>query len=325
MRSESISVTLIIWVAVAFFEAACWGLVVVVDKRVLDFVTPLAVNLGVRAVSLVLMLVVVLPLTLLHLWSLTFAMTWDAAGVIAISAFVTWMLAFNCYYFALRAGRASVVAPITSTDPLFAALFSAILIGSALGGLTIAGLAVATAGVVLFARWLEPASEAHAEIAAPLPGADYNDPVRAVVLSMLTAAGWGMGPVLIEVAERGMGGPSATMMLESQFLGMLMLAVVVKLRRVPLLTRKLSPPELRLALLLLLTAGALETVFSILYYLVIDHIGAVLVVLIVGTSPIFSIVGGIILLKEKFGAKLALAASITLGGVFLATLQRVLT
>jgi drug/metabolite transporter (DMT)-like permease len=115
------------------------------------------------------------------------------------------------------------------------------------------------------------------------------------------------------------------MMLESQALGMAMLAIVVKLRHTPLLTRKLSRPELRLALTLLLAAGALETIFSILYYLVIDRIGAVLVVLIVGTSPIFSIVGGIVLLKEKFGARLALAAAITLGGVLAATLQRVLT
>ena len=48
----------------------------------------------------------------------------EAAGYIALSAFATWLLAFNFYYYALRGGRVAVVAPITSIDPLWTAVFA---------------------------------------------------------------------------------------------------------------------------------------------------------------------------------------------------------
>ncbi len=48
-----------------------------------------------------------------------------------------------------------------------------------------------------------------------------------------------------------------------------------------------------------------------------------LTTLITATSPIFAILGGVVFLRERLGAKLALAAAVTLAGVFLATLPRV--
>jgi drug/metabolite transporter (DMT)-like permease len=66
----------------------------------------------------------------------------------------------------------------------------------------------------------------------------------------------------------------------------------------------------------------LEAIFSVLFYLIIDAIGSVLTVLIISTSPVFSIVGGVVLLKERFSKRLAFAAAVTIGGVVIATVAR---
>ena len=51
---------------------------------------------------------------------------------------------------------------------------------------------------------------------------------------LLTAAGWGLGPVLIDLAATAYGRATATMILESQMLGAVLLGVVILVRRSPL-------------------------------------------------------------------------------------------
>ena len=77
-------------------------------------------------------------------------------------------------------------------------------------------------------------------------------------------------------------------------------------------------------MLLLLASGALEVVFSVLFYLVIDELGAVLAMLLAATAPMFGVVAGMVLLKERLSARLALAITLTIGGVFIATGARLL-
>ncbi len=146
----------------AFFEAACWAIVVVANKKVLAYVNPLPLNLLVRCVSVVGLLVMTVPLTAFGWWDLGFGTTPKAALYIAVSAALTWLVSFNAYYYALRAGRASVVAPVTSTDPIWTALFATLILGTSLTAPTIAGLLVATAGVALVARWMDASGEAAA-------------------------------------------------------------------------------------------------------------------------------------------------------------------
>jgi drug/metabolite transporter (DMT)-like permease len=320
-------------VLVGFFLAADWALVIVVNKRMLAFVNPLPLNLLLRFVTIVALLCTTVPLTVFGWWDLGFGLSGAAAGYIALSAVITWVVAFNAYYYALRAGRASVVAPITATDPIWAALFAPFFLSSSLDPLVVVGLVVATAGIVLIARWMsgEPGELLEA-VAVPLEAAPVpqsagaagtgTGAVGVVALSTLAAAGWGLGPVMIELAENANGGASAGMMLGSQVLGALLLGGIVLVRRGPLLVRPLGTDRGRF-LLLLLAAGALEATFSVLYYLIIEAIGAVLTLLITATSPVFAILGGAILLREPVGRRLWIAAAVTIGGVVIATLARV--
>lgn len=318
---------------VGFFEAVCWALVVLANKPTLAYVNPLPLNFLVRLVAIAGQLALIVPLTVFGWWSLGFGMTPEAAAYIAVSAVVTWLVAFNTYYYALRAGRASVVAPITSTDPIWTALFAPFVLATTLEPLTVAGILVANTGVVLLARWMgdEPdtlldAAAMPVSAAPAVPrataAAGRGRAAQVVALSVVTAAGWGFGPVLIELAENANGGASSGMMVGSQALGALLLGGIMLLRRSPILVRPLTPDERRRVVWLLVAAGALEAVFSVLFYLLIEEIGAVLTVLIVATSPVFSIVGGVVLFKERFGRRLAFAAAVTIGGVVVATLAR---
>jgi drug/metabolite transporter (DMT)-like permease len=320
------------WVLVGFFLAADWALVIVLNKRMLAFVHPVPLNLLLRIATLVGLVCMTVPLTAFGWWDLDFGLTAEAAGYIAISAVITWVVAFNAYYYALRAGRASVVAPITATDPIWAALFAPILLGAELDPLVIVGLVVATVGIVLIARWmsaepgelLEAAAVPVVAVAAEGAGASgsHAGALGVVALSTIAAAGWGLGPVAIELAENANGGASASMMVGSQTLGALLLAGILLVRRSPLLVRPLAA-ERRRFLLLLLASGVLEAVFAVLYYLIIEAIGAVLTLLITATSPVFAILGGAILLREPVGRRLWIAAAVTIGGVVIATLARV--
>lgn len=338
---------------------ALWALVVVVNKQILESVTPIAVNFFIRLAAIGGLLAITVPLTVFGLWSNGFGINAEAAGWLALAAVSTWLIAFNAYYFALRGERVAVIAPITSTDPVWTAFFTWAIVGAAFGAATLAGMGVAMAGVVLISRWMDEGGEAemgglagagalaaaaHGDV-LPAPGAqpathgpsaaDQGTGARPAVraahttaakarligLAVLTAAGWGLGPVLIDQAAASYGRATATMMLLSQTLGALMLGGVLLLRRAPLAARPLTPAARRRAVRLIVLAGLLEAAVSVLFYLTIVALGPLLAMLIMATTPVFSIVFGVVFLRERPGVRLVLAAAVTVTGVLIATLD----
>jgi drug/metabolite transporter (DMT)-like permease len=338
---------------------ALWALVVVVNKKILESVTPIAVNFFIRLVAIGGLLAITVPLTAFHLWSNGFGINAAAAGWIALAAVGTWVVAFNAYYFALRGERVAVIAPITSTDPIWTAFFAWVIVGTAFGAATFAGMAVTMAGVVLISRWMDesevPGAEltgaaslagaAHGEVLPDEPGpaaaraaaaaacsssaADATDPpgaaagakAKLIGLAVLTAAGWGLGPVLIDLAADAYGRVTATMMILSQVCGALMLGAILLWRRPGLAACPLTPAARRKAIWLIVLAGLLEAMVSVLFYLTIVELGPVLAMLIMATTPVFSIVFGVVFLRERPGLRLTLAAAVTVIGVLIATLD----
>ncbi len=305
---------------------ALWAIVMIVNKRTLSYVSPLALNFFLRGVSALGLVAVTVPLTVFDLWPNGFGIDRASAGFIALSSLVTWLLAFSTYYYALRAGSVSVVAPIAGTDPVWTAVFAFVILGATIGAPTIAGLAVAMIGVWFIARWMEDEPDVTVDaLGGPAyepRAADAGGPAapRAVIiaLSLVTAAGWGLGPILIDLANTAYGRVTATMMIESQVLGMLILGAVIAVRRIPLTPRRLSPSDRRLAVRLILVTGMLETVVTILFYLCVQHIGPVLTTLVMAASPVFAIAFGFVALRERVSLRLVAAALLTLGGVILA-------
>ena len=370
------------WIVAAFVMTALWALVVVVNKKILESVTPVAVNFFIRLVAIGGLLAITVPLTVFGLWDNGFGINAEAAGWIALAAVGTWVVAFNAYYFALRGERVAVIAPITSTDPVWTALFAWLIVGAAFGAATLVGMAVTMAGVVLISRWMDegagaPGAEltgaatlagaaslagaAHGEVLPDEPAArDCPSPVglattrlspdapaagrpsaaapaaadcpspaahtgaekaRLIGLAVLTAAGWGLGPVLIDQAAEAYGRVTATMMLLSQVFGALMLGALLLWRRPRLTARPLTREARRSAVRLIVLAGLLEAMVSVLFYLTIVALGPLLAMLIMATTPVFSIVFGVVFLRERPGLRLTLAAVVTVAGVLIATLD----
>jgi drug/metabolite transporter (DMT)-like permease len=327
----------------------------VVNKKVLESVTPVAVNFFIRLFAIAGLLLISVPLTALDLWSNGFGIDAEAAGWIALAAVATWMVAFNAYYFALSGERIAVVAPICSTDPIWTALFAWLILGSAFGAATLVGVGVAMAGVVLITRWMGEGGEARAGAlagTATLAAAAHGDVLpdgspghvgegsggagrrarraadaaaaarlRLVGLAVVAAAGWGLGPVFIDEAATAYGRATATMMLLSQLLGAVMLGGVLLLRRAPLTRRPLTSAERRRVVALLVVSGLLEAAVGVLFYLSIVAIGPLLTMLIMATTPVFSIILGVVFLRERPGLRLTLAAAVTVAGVLIATLD----
>ena len=294
------------------------------NKKVLDNVTPVGVNFIVVCVSTVSLAAIALPLSVLHLWPLGFGLTWQAAGYIALNAPVIWLVAFNAFFYALRSGRVGVVGPLSATDPLFTALFATALVGAVLDRLVIAGLLITVVGVMLISRWMDAEPEAPA---FQLEGVVTPAPVPAkastiIALSLLTAASWGLSPVLIQLAERANGGATASMVVLGEALGIVLLAPFAIARRGRLFVGDYRRRR-RSILALLVAAGVLNAVFAVLYYVLIAQIGPVLTTLIIATAPVFAIAGGGLFLHERLGRRLALGAGVTLAGVIVATLQHV--
>jgi drug/metabolite transporter (DMT)-like permease len=356
-----VEATSVVWIVVAFGVAATWGLTVVINKRTLHFVDPIALNLLMRLPTLLFLAPAVTLLALNGTWGLSFDMTWEAFGYQTLNAIVTWVVAFNAYFLALRLGSLGVVAPIMATDPLFAGLFAVVILGSALGISLTVGLLIATGGVALLARWTETTGVRRGEaVAEPPGGAELVPPLLAaadpppgrvapavdtsagtatalalpltdadadrrrrwqmIALALVAAAGWGLGPVIVEAATRSIGGASAGLILQNQLMAILFLLPIVALRKRVFL-RRMDRREQRFVALLIIVSGALETIFALAYYLLIDEIGAVLTVLIIATSPIFSVLGGVVFLKERYSRRLALGGLITIAGVALAVVQ----
>jgi drug/metabolite transporter (DMT)-like permease len=65
------------------------------------------------------------------------------------------------------------------------------------------------------------------------------------------------------------------------------------------------------------------TLSAVSYHLLIDQIGSVLTMLIIASSPVFAILGGMRFLGERHSWKLVIGTGVTLSGVAIATLQGV--
>lgn len=325
------------WVIVALLDAAMWAAFIILSKRALRFVEPVAFNLIVRVLAFTTLLVIGLPLALTHTSSLDLALTWPALGYMSLSAAIVWLVAFNAYFFALRIGEVTVVSPITSTDPVFTALFAFLLLGTALGTSVIAGLVIAVAGVALIAYWYHPDDDAEEPAGAEtvLPAVPRKDAVAAgpwaslqarwrsvevIGLSLVTAVTWGSVPILIQAAIESVGHASLTLLLISQGVGVVVLLPLVLARRRPLLTEKPSHKERRTLILVCVVCGIIEAVFSIAFYLLIEQIGAVLTQIAVALAPVFTLAAGVLLLRERPGWKVIAAGVLTIAGVLLASL-----
>ncbi len=81
----------------------------------------------------------------------TLAEPWELAAAVLFSGLVVSVLAHTLYFRILQANEAGVVAPITLLTPIFTIMMGATITGDDVGGLMLAGAAMAVAGVLVIA------------------------------------------------------------------------------------------------------------------------------------------------------------------------------
>jgi drug/metabolite transporter (DMT)-like permease len=319
------------WVIVGLAVAVGGGALPWFEKPLLAYVHPVQLNLVIRLIAVVMMTAVVVPLTIIDAWSLAFSTPPLATAYIALAAFLEWVIALTAFYYALRAGTISVVTPIVAAAPIFTALFGTLFLHQSLGALLIAGIVLTVAGIAVLSRWMPVDEEPHAQPAGdavavaddtrPAPRGDRRRAALTVLLlSLLAAVTWGVYPVIVEAAENAAGGPTAGMMVESQLLGAVFLAPFVFGRRAR--SRRARPPAdaLRRTIWFFVIIGVLETMWGVLFYFLVENLGAVITAVMTAATPVFSIMGGVLIWKERLPFKAALGALLAITGVLVAAL-----
>lgn len=130
----------------AFLAAMLWGIAPVFEKLGLIHVSPLA-GLTIRTVSATVVLVLIMLFTNVH----TEIIRADARsiGFLILSGIVAGLLGMWSYFTAMKYGEASRVVPIVGAYPLFAFLFSLLLLGEQITLHKCLGVILIVSGVVL--------------------------------------------------------------------------------------------------------------------------------------------------------------------------------
>lgn len=337
------------WVILGVIVSACGGALAWFEKPLLDFFHPLQLNFVVRVISVVLLSAVTVPLTLLGGWSLVIETPPTAAAWIALAAFLEWTIALSAFYYALRVGTISMVTPIVAAAPLFTALFGVLFLGERPVASVYVGMVMTVVGIIVLTRWMPTDEEATSQAAGDSvavavassaePPPDCDDPPAApvacaaapqpgtrrtvllvVLPALLAALTWGAYPVLVEAAERAAGGPTVGMMIESQLLGAVFLIPFMVGRRAR--GRRQRPPAAARRRIgwFLAAVVVLEVVWGVLFYFMIDNLGAIVTSVLVAVTPVFSVLGGILIWKERLNLPSAGGALLAIAGVLVAAL-----
>jgi len=337
------------WVITGVIVSACGGALAWFEKPLLDFFHPLQLNFVVRIISVVLLSAVTVPLTLLGGWSLVIETPPAAAAWIAMAAFFEWTIALSAFYYALRVGTISVVTPIVAAAPLFTALFGVLFLGERPALWVYVGMVMTVIGIVVLTRWMPTEEEATAQAAGDSvtvaaaasadPPPDCDDPLAApvacaaapqpgtrrtvllvVLPALLAALTWGAYPVLVEAAERAADGPTVGMMIESQLLGAVFLIPFMVGRRAR--GRRRPPPAAarRRIVWFLAAVAVLEVIWGVFFYFMVENLGAIVTGVLIAVTPVFSVLGGILIWKERLNAPSAAGAALAVAGVIVAAL-----
>lgn len=73
-------------------------------------------------------------------------------------------------------------------------------------------------------------------------------------------------------------------------------------------------------MVLLVGLGLMELTWGVLFYFLVEELGPVLTGILTGIAPVFAVLGGVLIWKERLNALAWLDAGAALAGVFIASL-----
>lgn len=198
---------------------------------------------------------------------------------------------------------AGVAHAVKSASPVTAAVFAVVFLGERLTPLLGAGIVVVVLGLVLLTR-------------ADTDGFDPDAPVSATAaLAALIVVWFGVTPVVRKFGLSVLGAPLLPALLVN-FAAGLLVGVAISVRNKPGQLRRLLTSRARWYLLL---TGVCWTTSIAAYFLALSLADAVVVVPIFNSSPLFTVLLGVLVMDEPVRRTTVLGAAVTVVGVVLIT------
>jgi transporter family protein len=289
----------------AFGYAVLWGATNIVLRQLTDKLSPTLV-IGLRAVVGTL---VIFPLALLVAPEDYALMTPTRLAFLSGSVIIGGVFGSIANVYGLKLIGVARAMPISNASPVFALLFSYLLLGEPIRWLMLPGTALVLAGVYLVAR---PNRTALSEERQALSARDLAAGVGA---SAAAAALWGINGVVLSLGLKGIN------------------SIVANSARVPVVAvmsmamsglrgewPQMRQIDRRMVGLLALVGTLGYAALSTLYVSAVQALGPSLTQIIGITSPLFALPLSMALLHERPSRLTALGTALTVAGIVLALL-----
>jgi DME family drug/metabolite transporter len=289
----------------ALGAALCWAIAPLLYRQALFKTKPMSANI-VRCVSNC----AVMLLVLLGTGRLSALMQLPIGSIVltVVSGFIGLGVGDTLYMMALKYVGVSRAVPLASTYPLFSVLWATTLLGQTLTLPVLVGALAILLGIFL----LSQSKEENSQIAASV---SFR---KGVLLSMATAVVWSVSITLMDIAITMPGANTADANFELITLRITGISVLF-LALMPVLDKNLDFLKTKRGTIVLLCVGGLiaNGIGWFLMNVSFANIHEAQAVPISSTTPLFSVVAGLILFREKLNFESALGAIAIVSGVIL--------
>jgi len=289
----------------ALGAAICWTASAVLYKKALQKTKPVSANIvRLTCTGGILLLVLIVAGKFGVLTSLPM----NAAILAAVSGIVGLGLGDTLYMASLKLLGVARAVPITCTYPLFNILWAIFIVQEQVSQWTLIGAAVILSGIWLIAHE-EEANQTEMQTKTLAKG---------VILALGTAVMWSISITMIDVAVTLPEGNSFDYALAVNAIRVVAIAVVL-LASAPIIDRHRGFLKMQRKTLILLIVGGMVALALGWFLLTVGLQNAPesRAVPISSTTPLFSTLSAMVLLRERVTLRNALGSAIIVGGIFL--------
>jgi drug/metabolite transporter (DMT)-like permease len=282
--------------------ALCWAISAILYKKSLEKVDAILANF-IRTIPAAIF-VFVLVLLIGEFWKISYLPYWSLVYLV-LGTFMGLGIGDGLYFLSLKYIGVGRAVPITSTYPLFTAVFSIIFLEEIPQLLTIMGVII-----VVVAIWLLSKNNSQ-------NSTNTKNDKKGFILAVITAITWSIGIILLDLALEGINYYLANAIRLPLLVGILAVVILFSGRG-----KILVKTSLREWLILGLAGVTAIGIGGIAFLAGISLIGATRSTAISSVTPLFSTVFSFYIIREKITLRIAAGAILATLGIVLLTLAR---
>ncbi|MEM2133424.1 MAG: DMT family transporter [Candidatus Jordarchaeaceae archaeon] len=282
--------------------ALCWAISAILYKKSLEKVDAILANF-IRTIPAAIF-VFILVLIIGEFWKVSYLPYWSLIYLV-LGTFTGLGIGDGLYFLSLKYIGVGRAVPITSTYPLFTAVFSIIFLEETPQLLTVIGVVT-----VVVAIWL--LSKNNSQNAT-----NTKNDKKGVTLAVITAITWSVGIIFLDLALEGVNYYLANAIRLPLLVGILAVVILFSGRG-----KILVKTSLREWLILGLAGVIAIGIGGIAFLAGISLIGATRSTAISSVTPLFSTVFSFYIIREKITLRIAVGAILATLGIVLLTLAR---